>query len=71
MRSLSSYLTGAGFESVRIEPKEESRAVISQWLPGSGAEDYVVSANISATKSVTARSAISSANCCSSSPGYC
>ena len=24
--------------------------VISQWMPGSGAEDFVVSANISATK---------------------
>ena len=30
--------------------KEESRAVISQWLPGSGAEDFVVGAEITAWK---------------------
>jgi arsenite methyltransferase len=30
--------------------KEESREVIKQWLPGSGAEDFVVSANVSARK---------------------
>jgi hypothetical protein len=30
--------------------KEESRGIISQWLPGSGAEDYVISAEIQAKK---------------------
>jgi len=30
--------------------KEESRDIIKQWLPGSGAEDYVVSAEITAEK---------------------
>ena len=34
----------------KIEIKEESREIISQWMPGSGAEDYVVSANIQARK---------------------
>lgn len=31
-------------------PKPASRSFISEWLPGSGAEDFVVSANITATK---------------------
>lgn len=35
---------------MRIDIKEESREVIKQWLPGSGAEDFVVSANVQAIK---------------------
>jgi len=35
---------------VSIEIKEESREVIAQWMPGSGAEDFVVAANIQAKK---------------------
>lgn len=30
--------------------KEESRAFIAKWIPGSGAENFVVSANIRARK---------------------
>jgi len=40
----------ARFVDVSIEIKEESRETIAQWMPGSGAEDYVVSANIQAIK---------------------
>jgi hypothetical protein len=47
---LNQYLSDAGFVDIQIEIKEESREVIKQWLPGSNAEDYVVSANISARK---------------------
>lgn len=42
----------AGLVNVRVRPKEESRQVIEQWLPGSGAEDYVVGAEITASKPV-------------------
>jgi len=31
-------------------PKPSSRTFIKEWLPGSGAEDFVVSANVTATK---------------------
>ena len=41
----------AGFEDIRIEPKEASRAFIREWAPGRRIEDYVVSANIQAIKS--------------------
>lgn len=37
---------------MQIDIKEQSRQVIAQWLPGSNAEDYVVSADISAVKPV-------------------
>jgi len=43
-------LEGAGFKDISVKMKEESREVIKQWLPGSGAEDFVVSAEITARK---------------------
>jgi SAM-dependent methyltransferase len=49
-------LEAAGFESVRISVKEESRTFIRDWMPGSGAEGYVASATIEAQKPAPARS---------------
>jgi hypothetical protein len=46
-------LVDAGFADVRVVEKNESREFIKDWLPGSGAEDYVVSANVTATKPST------------------
>ena len=43
-------LVDAGFERVSVVEKEESKEFIKDWLPGSGAEDYVVSANVTAYK---------------------
>jgi SAM-dependent methyltransferase len=43
-------LTRAGFENVRVDVREESRRFIKDWMPGSGAENYVASATIEATK---------------------
>lgn len=43
-------LVDAGFADVRVEEKVESREFIKHWMPGSGAEDYVVSANVTAYK---------------------
>ena len=50
LESLDHYLKQAGFENIKVTLKEESREVIKQWLPGSGAEDFVVSAEITANK---------------------
>lgn len=47
---LAGALRDAGFEHVVIEQKNESREFIKDWLPGSGAEDYVVSANVTAVR---------------------
>jgi len=45
---LRTFLVKAGFDGVKIEPRPESRAIIGQCMPG--AEDYVASASIEATK---------------------
>jgi SAM-dependent methyltransferase len=45
-------LEKAGFQDIEIIPKEESRKLISEWVPGrsKNAGDYVVSADIKAVK---------------------
>lgn len=45
-------LEEAGFEGIRITPKDESRQLINQWAPAEGknAGDYIVSAYIEAVK---------------------
>ncbi len=45
---LRELLSDAGFERIEIEPRPESRTIIGKCMPG--AEDYVVSATIQATK---------------------
>jgi len=47
-------LAQAGFENIKITPKDESRKLISEWAPGESknAGDYVVSAYIEATKPI-------------------
>ncbi len=47
---LRAFLSDAGFTGIRIEPKDESREFIKDWAPGSGVEDYVLSATIEAVK---------------------
>lgn len=43
-------LKQCGFQDINITEKNESRALISEWTPGSNAGDYVVSAYIDAVK---------------------
>jgi SAM-dependent methyltransferase len=45
---LQASLESAGFEGVRIAPRPDSRAIIAQCMPG--AEEYVSSATLEATK---------------------
>jgi len=47
---LESMLRRAGFESICIRPKDESKTFIRDWAPGSRIEDYIVSANIEGVK---------------------
>jgi AhpD family alkylhydroperoxidase len=47
---VEAMLREAGFVDIVIDLKQESRTFIKTWFPGSGAEKYVLSANIEARK---------------------
>ena len=47
---LVDMLADAGFATPSVEEKAESREFIKDWMPGSGCENYVVSANVTAIK---------------------
>ncbi len=48
---LKLMLTDIGFVDIRIETNEGSREIIREYVPGTGLEDYVVSATIEARRS--------------------
>lgn len=50
IEELKGILKESGFIQITIEPKEESRTFIKEWLPGDNLEDYIVSANIQGVK---------------------
>ena len=52
---LEAILSQVGFEDLRVLPKDESKAFIRDWAPGSNIQDYVVSATIEAIKPVALR----------------
>jgi arsenite methyltransferase len=56
VNAIRSWLAEAGFEAIRVEPRPESREFISEWLPGSGVEELIVSASIEARKPLSAKS---------------
>jgi arsenite methyltransferase len=61
--TLERLLKQAGFDGVRVQVNEQSRAFIRDWMPGSGAEDYVASATIEAVKPGAAK-ACCAPSCC-------
>ncbi|MDQ6983570.1 MAG: arsenite methyltransferase, partial [Ghiorsea sp.] len=48
--NIEEMLQRAGFIDITITPKDGSREFIKDWAPGSGVEDYVLSAYIGAIK---------------------
>ena len=48
--SVEGWLRAAGFTDIAVTPKPESRELIATWAPGTGIEDFVVSAAIEARK---------------------
>ncbi|NNE44236.1 MAG: hypothetical protein HKN12_08495 [Gemmatimonadetes bacterium] len=47
---LESALRDAGFTDIRITPRDTSRTLIRDWVPGGKLDDYVLSATIEAVK---------------------
>lgn len=47
---LEEMMRAAGFEQIRIQPKDESKEFIKEWAPGQNVTDFVVSATIEAVK---------------------
>ncbi len=47
---LEEMMRAAGFEQIRIQPKDESKEFIADWAPGRNVTDFVVSATIEAVK---------------------
>lgn len=52
MSEVEAMLMSAGFEQIRVAPKDESKTFIRDWAPGVPVTDYVVSATIEAVKPV-------------------
>jgi arsenite methyltransferase len=53
VEELETMLRNAGFEQIRIRPKDTSKEFIRDWIPGRNVADYVVSASIEAVKPAT------------------
>ncbi|WP_346862434.1 arsenite methyltransferase [uncultured Draconibacterium sp.] len=50
IRELETILSQAGFENIRIQPKDESKAFIRDWAPEIPISEFIVSATIEAVK---------------------
>jgi len=63
VETIQELLRAAGFENIRVVVNEESRTFIRDWMPGSGAENYVASANVEALKPGAERACCGPACC--------
>lgn len=50
VENLRSMMQQAGFQDIRLEPKDNSREILKTWVPDSNVEDYVASYLIEAVK---------------------
>jgi SAM-dependent methyltransferase len=50
VETIQQLLRSAGFQDIHVEVKPESREFIRDWMPATGAENYVASASIQAIK---------------------
>ncbi|NHN33159.1 arsenite methyltransferase [Paenibacillus agricola] len=50
VEAIKNMLTASGFINVVIEPKDESKSFIKDWVPGANIEQYIVSAVIAGIK---------------------
>ena len=47
---IKEMLTLAGFTNIKVEPKEESKSFIKEWIDTLNIEDYIVSVHVKANK---------------------
>jgi arsenite methyltransferase len=66
--TIEELLRAAGFSDVRVVVREESRAFIRDWMPGSGAEAYLASATIEAVKPATGKACCGPSCCAPAAP---
>ncbi|MDD4802647.1 MAG: arsenite methyltransferase [Syntrophomonas sp.] len=50
MTTIADMLKNAGFANIRMVPKDNSKQIITSWIPGKSAEEYVASYIIEAEK---------------------
>ena len=50
IHELESFMAAAGFNEIKISPKDETKDFIKDWAPDTNVTDYVVSAHIEAIK---------------------
>lgn len=50
INDLEIYMRDAGFQEIKISPKDESKDFIQDWAPGKNVTEYVLSAHIEAVK---------------------
>lgn len=50
IHELETFMADAGFNDIKITPKDETRDFIKDWAPSTNVTDYVVSAHIEAVK---------------------
>jgi arsenite methyltransferase len=62
--AIRTWLAEAGFEAIRVQRQDDSRAFISEWMPGSGVEDAIVSATIEARKPAREGKSCCGPSCC-------
>ncbi len=62
--AIRTWLAEAGFEAIRVQRRDESRTFISEWMPGSGVEDAIVSATIEARKPAREGKSCCGPSCC-------
>ncbi|MNC41506.1 arsenite S-adenosylmethyltransferase [compost metagenome] len=50
IKDVEAMLRECGFTEISIEPKNDSRTFIKDWIPGANVDQYIVSAVIKAKK---------------------
>ena len=50
MAELKSWLAGAGFRQIRVEPKGGSRKIVGKWFPDQRNEESVASGTVETVK---------------------